>query len=170
MRGSRSCDADPGDAADQQHGHRGDRPDEHLEPAGIGRSRAGSGRALLDERNQKATPRVARIVGITIASMMPSELNRICRSAAAIGPFRIEDAFGAAAEHRGADQEQRRVDRAACQTSSALRSVEPQRCGRGAPGVRLVPIRGQPERHARAAGDHRSLLWSAKSAANSTNR
>src|SRR6185503_1343858 len=33
------------------------------------------------------TASVARIVGITIASMMPSELNRICRSARAIGPF-----------------------------------------------------------------------------------
>src|SRR5712671_7037584 len=32
-------------------------------------------------------PSVARIVGITIASMMPSELNRICRSASAIGPL-----------------------------------------------------------------------------------
>src|ERR1700730_8542623 len=42
---------------------------------------------VLDERNQKATPRVARIVGITIASMMPSELNRICRSPEAMGPF-----------------------------------------------------------------------------------
>src|SRR5215831_12346886 len=31
-------------------------------------------------------PRVASIVGMTIASMMPSELKRICRSAAAIGP------------------------------------------------------------------------------------
>src|SRR5438270_10773130 len=41
----------------------------------------------LEERNQKATPRVARIVGITIASMIPSELNRICRSAEAMGPF-----------------------------------------------------------------------------------
>ena len=30
---------------------------------------------------------MARIVGITIASMMPSELNRICRSAEAMGPF-----------------------------------------------------------------------------------
>src|ERR1700674_886571 len=27
------------------------------------------------------------MVGMTIASMMPSELNRICRSATAIGPF-----------------------------------------------------------------------------------
>src|SRR5467141_3969684 len=42
---------------------------------------------LFDARNQKATASVARIVGITIASMMPSELNRICRSARAIGPF-----------------------------------------------------------------------------------
>src|SRR6266480_6742338 len=41
----------------------------------------------FDARNQKATASVARIVGITIASMMPSELNRICRSARAIGPF-----------------------------------------------------------------------------------
>src|ERR1700733_2620222 len=41
----------------------------------------------FDARNQKATPSVARITGITIASIMPSELSRICRSAAAIGPF-----------------------------------------------------------------------------------
>src|SRR5471030_1997651 len=41
----------------------------------------------LDERNQYATPSIARIVGITIASMMPSELNRICRSASATGPL-----------------------------------------------------------------------------------
>src|ERR1700742_3168887 len=41
----------------------------------------------FDARNQKATPSVARITGITIASMMPSELSRISRSAAAIGPF-----------------------------------------------------------------------------------
>ena len=51
------------------------------------RNPADSGRARLEARNQKATPSVARIVGITIASMMPSELNRICRSATAIGPF-----------------------------------------------------------------------------------
>ena len=61
-------------------------------------------RASLDERNQKATPSVARIVGITIASMMPSELNRICRSAAAIGPFGSSTPSVAAAECRGADQ------------------------------------------------------------------
>src|ERR1700685_4575141 len=49
----------------------------------FGRYRARS----FDARNQKATPRVARIAGITLASEMPSELSRICRSAAAIGPF-----------------------------------------------------------------------------------
>src|SRR6266702_4452300 len=49
----------------------------------FGRYRARS----FDARNQKATPSVARITGITIASMMPSALNRICRSARAIGPF-----------------------------------------------------------------------------------
>src|SRR3984885_8743957 len=53
------------------------------EYAKFGRYRARS----FDSRNQNATPRVARITGITIASMMPSELSRICRSAAAIGPF-----------------------------------------------------------------------------------
>src|SRR5580700_11831067 len=53
------------------------------EYAKFGRYRARS----FDARNQKATPSVARITGITIASMMPSELSRICRSAAAIGPF-----------------------------------------------------------------------------------
>src|SRR6266568_6338798 len=42
---------------------------------------------LFDARNQKATPSVARITGITIASMMPSALSRICRSARATGPF-----------------------------------------------------------------------------------
>src|SRR5882724_13137556 len=41
----------------------------------------------FDARNQKATPSVARITGITMASMMPSALSRICRSATAIGPF-----------------------------------------------------------------------------------
>src|ERR1700726_2923842 len=49
----------------------------------FGRYRARS----FDARNQKATPSIARITGITIASMMPSEFNRICRSAMAIGPF-----------------------------------------------------------------------------------
>src|SRR3954454_13724917 len=53
------------------------------EYAKFGRYRARS----FDARNQKATPSVARITGITIASMMPSALNRICRSARAIGPF-----------------------------------------------------------------------------------
>src|SRR5580700_8025830 len=53
------------------------------EYAKFGRYRARS----FDSRNQKATPSVARITGITIASMMPSELKRICRSAVAIGPF-----------------------------------------------------------------------------------
>src|SRR6266404_5402973 len=48
----------------------------------FGRYRARS----FDSRNQKATPSVARITGITMASMMPSALRRICRSAAAIGP------------------------------------------------------------------------------------
>src|SRR5713226_8419504 len=53
------------------------------EYAKFGRYRA----RLFDARNQKATPSVARITGITMASMMPSALSRICRSAAAIGPF-----------------------------------------------------------------------------------
>src|SRR3954463_14617460 len=53
------------------------------EYAKFGRYRARS----FDARNQKATPSVARITGITIASMMPSALSRICRSARAIGPF-----------------------------------------------------------------------------------
>src|SRR4029453_16380691 len=38
-------------------------------------------------RNQKAVPSVARIVGITIASMMPVELSIMSRSVAATGPF-----------------------------------------------------------------------------------
>src|SRR5207302_2468145 len=49
----------------------------------FGRYRARS----FDARNKKATPSVARITGITIASMMPSALSRICRSARATGPF-----------------------------------------------------------------------------------
>src|SRR3984957_20605197 len=53
------------------------------EYAKFGRYRARS----FDARNQKATPSVATITGITIASMMPSEFNRICRLATAIGPF-----------------------------------------------------------------------------------
>src|SRR5882762_8008642 len=53
------------------------------EYAKFGRYRARS----FDARNQKATPIVARITGITIASMMPSAFSRICRSARAIGPF-----------------------------------------------------------------------------------
>src|ERR1700737_2605448 len=53
------------------------------EYAKFGRYRA----RAFDARNQKATPSVARITGITIASMMPSEFSRICRSASAIGPF-----------------------------------------------------------------------------------
>src|SRR5450432_3010179 len=53
------------------------------EYAKFGRYRARS----FDARNQKATPSVARITGITIASMMPSALNRICLSARATGPF-----------------------------------------------------------------------------------
>src|ERR1700676_3847127 len=53
------------------------------EYAKFGRYRARS----FDARNQKATPSVARITGITIASMMPSALSRICRSARATGPF-----------------------------------------------------------------------------------
>src|ERR1700722_6786875 len=53
------------------------------EYAKFGRYRARS----FDARNQKATPSVATITGITIANMMPSALSRICRSATAIGPF-----------------------------------------------------------------------------------
>src|ERR1700682_3575825 len=53
------------------------------EYAKFGRYRARS----FDARNQKATPSIASITGTTIASMMPSELSRICRSATAIGPF-----------------------------------------------------------------------------------
>src|ERR1700733_9301882 len=52
------------------------------EYAKFGRYRARS----FDARNQNATPSVARITGITIASMMPSEFSRICRLASAIGP------------------------------------------------------------------------------------
>src|ERR1700694_2141566 len=53
------------------------------EYAKFGRYRARS----FDARNQKATPSVAKITGTTIASIMPSALSMICRSAAAIGPF-----------------------------------------------------------------------------------
>src|SRR6266481_1428157 len=53
------------------------------EYAKFGRYRA----RVCEARNQKATPSVARITGITIASMMPSALSRICRSARATGPF-----------------------------------------------------------------------------------
>src|ERR1700722_5879703 len=53
------------------------------EYAKFGRYRARS----FDARNQKATPSVARITGVTIASIMPSALSRICRSARAKGPF-----------------------------------------------------------------------------------
>src|ERR1700730_18648795 len=53
------------------------------EYAKFGRYRA----RLFDARNQKATPSVAKITGTTMASMMPSALSRICRSAKAIGPF-----------------------------------------------------------------------------------
>src|SRR5262250_1979935 len=42
---------------------------------------------VFEERNQKATASVAMIVGMTIASMMPSELNMMRRSAEAIGPL-----------------------------------------------------------------------------------
>src|SRR5215468_2643210 len=42
---------------------------------------------LFDARNQKAIPSVAMTTGITIASMMPVALKRICRSARAIGPL-----------------------------------------------------------------------------------
>src|SRR6266404_5425282 len=49
----------------------------------FGRYRARS----FDARNQNATPSVAKITGTTIASMMPSALSRICRSARATGPF-----------------------------------------------------------------------------------
>src|ERR1700726_2701960 len=52
------------------------------EYAKFGRYRA----RAFDARNQKATPSVARITGTTIASMMPSALSRICRSARATGP------------------------------------------------------------------------------------
>jgi hypothetical protein len=37
--------------------------------------------------------------------MIPSELNKISRSAAATGPLRIEDALTAPAERGGADQD-----------------------------------------------------------------
>ena len=50
------------------------------------RNPAGSGRAYWTRETRRRRPSVARIVGITIASMMPSELNRICRSAEAMGP------------------------------------------------------------------------------------
>src|SRR6267154_5606654 len=53
------------------------------EYAKFGRYRARS----FDARNQNATPSVAKITGVTIASMIPSALSRICRSATAIGPF-----------------------------------------------------------------------------------
>ena len=45
------------------------------------------GARVLDERNQKATPSVATMVGMTMASMIPSESKRIIFSADAIGPF-----------------------------------------------------------------------------------
>src|SRR5215472_12329206 len=41
---------------------------------------------VLEARYHQATPSVASIVGMQIASMMPVALNMICRSAAAIGP------------------------------------------------------------------------------------
>src|SRR5258708_7475761 len=53
------------------------------EYAKFGRYRARS----FDARNQKATPSVSRITGITIASMIARELSRICWSAAANGHY-----------------------------------------------------------------------------------
>src|SRR6478672_11533936 len=86
LRGSRSCDpiqATPPTRStvivgiDQTSSSR--RP-EYVK-SGLKRARR------LDERNQNAKANVARIVGITIASMIPSELNRISRSANAMGPL-----------------------------------------------------------------------------------
>src|SRR5216684_3544767 len=81
------------------------------EYAKFGRYRARS----FDARNQKATPSVARITGITIASMMPSELSRICRSAPAIGPFGSSTPSVQLAceqkENRPADRDDHAIDR-----------------------------------------------------------
>src|SRR5262245_6609121 len=51
-------------------------------------SKSGIWRAcLFDERNHQAAPSVARIVGITMASMIPVALSIMRRCAAATGPF-----------------------------------------------------------------------------------
>ena len=104
--------ADPGDAANQQHGHRGDRPNQHLEPAGIveirqvagarvGRAKpegdAEGGEDRRDDDRQHDAERVEQNLPFGSGDR----------------PFRIEHAFGAAAECRGADQDNGVIQRTA---------------------------------------------------------
>src|SRR5712672_144670 len=86
LRGSRSCEpthATPPTRSTVMAGIDQTRISSRSEYVNSGMWRA----RVLDARNHQGTPRVATIVGMTIASMMPSELKRICRSATAIGPF-----------------------------------------------------------------------------------
>ena len=101
LRGSRSC-APTQATPPPQHRHRGDRPDEQLEPAGIGEVRQVAS-APVGRAEPKGDAERGQDRGDHDRSIIPRESNRISRSAEAIGSFRIENAFGAAAKRRGAE-------------------------------------------------------------------
>ena len=84
--GSRSCEPiqmmPPRSMIDQRR----DRPDDEFELAGKRPSPADRRARVFEARNHQAKPSVARIVGMTIASMMASESSRICASPLPIVP------------------------------------------------------------------------------------
>ena len=78
--------ADPGDAAEQDHGERRDRPDHQLDPAGMGPVGQIDARADWTAGTTRRRRRSATMVGSTIASMIAMESIRMVLSAAPIGP------------------------------------------------------------------------------------
>src|SRR5260221_9492769 len=94
-------------------------------------------------------PSVARIVGMTIASMMASELNRISRSAAAIGPFGSrtpsEQPPSAAAPIKRAVNRPRRMSALPCRANADMSPREGQAGLRPASAVAGQQSREQQE-------------------------
>ena len=95
--------ADPGHAANQDHRHRRDRPDEHLETAGIrkvgqvARALVGCAKPIGDSEGGEDCRNHDR-------QHDPERVEQNLPFGVGDGSLWIEHAFAAAAEHRGADQ------------------------------------------------------------------
>ena len=151
--------ADPGDAADQQHRHRRDRPDQQLEPAGIGEvgpvARAPVGRAEPEGDAQRGEDR-----GNHDRQHDGERVEQDLPFGGRDRPLGIEDALRAAAERSCADQESRE------QTVPHVRPPLPWRRRLGRPQMTGRAARGR--RHGRTGERQtagRDRRWTTRTAA-----